>query len=128
MGASRFPSSLGEGPPRKRIVEQDCVLSCKNKKNITRIIRKERDTFKIALIHLRFGPRLVLIMRLRFDVFEARASHLRHLASLRSLLLPIFVGGPFLPRREGDSGPPSLLSSDEGILIPPNTKSDVPLE
>ena len=30
VGAPRFPSSPGEDPPRKRIVEEDCVLSCKN--------------------------------------------------------------------------------------------------
>ena len=47
VGASRFPSSLGEGSPRKRIVEEDCMLSCKI--YIPGIIRKEQDTFKTAL-------------------------------------------------------------------------------
>ena len=82
--------------------------------------------FKTALIHLRFGLRLVLVMRLRFDVLQARATRQRHLASLRSLFLPIFGGGPFLSMGGGDIGPPSLLSSDEGILIPPNIMSNVP--
>ena len=81
-----------------------------------------------TLPHLRFGRRLVLVMRLRFDVLQARAAPERHLASLRSLLLPIFGGVPLLPGRDGDSGPPSLLSSDEGIFIPPDTKSEVPWE
>ena len=67
-------------------------------------------------------------MRLRFDVLQARAASQRHLASLRSLLLPIFGGGPLLLGRERDSGPPLLLSSDEGIFIPPDTKSEVPWE
>ena len=56
-------------------------------------------------------------MRLRFDVFQARAASQRHLASLRSLLLPIFGGGPLLLGRERDSAPPLLLSSGEGIFF-----------
>ena len=67
-------------------------------------------------------------MRLYFDVLQVRATRQRHLASLRSMFLQIFEGGPFLPMRGGDNGPPSLLYSDEGILIPPDTMSDVPLE
>ena len=67
-------------------------------------------------------------MRLHLDVLQARAAPQRHLSSLKSLLLPIFGGGPLLLRRERDSGPPLLLSSDEGIFIPPDIKSGVPWE
>ena len=50
MEASRFPSSLGEGPPRKRIVEEDCVPDCKTYiLDVTLVTGKERDMFKTPL-------------------------------------------------------------------------------
>ena len=88
--------------------------------DVTLVTGKERDMFKTPLF-------TYLGMGLCGDVvLQARATRQGHLASLRSLFLPIFGGSPFLTMGRKTLTPPSLLSSDDGILIPPDTMFDIP--
>ena len=71
--AFRSPSSLEEGPPRRRIVEEDGVPDCKIYiPNVTLVMGKERDMLRTPLFNLRFGQRLIPTMELCDNVvFQA---------------------------------------------------------
>ena len=128
--ASRFSSSPEEDPPRKRIVEEDCVPDCKTYiLDVTLVTGKERDMFKTPL----------------FTYDSAKGSSLqRNCATMSSSepeppdrgVLPRLgaftsqssEAALFLPWGERMSTSPPLLSSEEGALISPDTVFGVPSE
>ena len=58
MEAFRSPSSPEEGPPRRRIVEEDGVPDCKIYiPNVTLVAGKEWDMFKNSLVQLMIWPK-----------------------------------------------------------------------